>query len=1144
MPEDKSLPPEFDPESQPESQPRAQNDSASDEASVDAAATSEVAAAREADAADVTQTDGLENPADIDVHDLPTLIDLEKHFSEDDDETSDLFPVNPSAADQPRSDPRRTLPGSGGYDPNPDFGDEPVQDGGQTVPHIVPFEHTLVHVPGEEHPPRKAAQPKPTTQRKPQSQQTIPAPPMQQNTQPGQQYQYPTPQQQQPQAAAGRQVGGTALPPRQKPRPRRILGCSPGCAAILIGLVVTFCGGLTLVTLLLTATLGTRLEQQLQAQVSTVDDYRNFQSTFFYDRTGKLLYEAFNEGKRTNVGYDQFPQDLINATVAIEDSTFFTNPGFEIQATARAFLQYVGLAKGDSGGSTITQQVVRNILFSYEYRNERSIQRKVEEILLAFLLRQRKSAQQVMELYLNEIYYGNLAYGAEAASQTFFGKDVNQLTLGEAALLAGLPQAPADLDPLSSDPKVQQAVDARWHQVLDRMVIEHFISAQQRDQALQQGLSYHPPQAPLNAPHFTVYAQQEFATLMHSLQIPDNQIASGGFRVYTTVDLDINDMAQQTAKSQIANLQANNATNSAVMVIKPVTGEILAMVGSIDYNNDAIDGRVNVATALRQPGSAMKPLTYSAGMEQGMTAGDIIWDTPVTIDNYTPVNYDGQFHGPLRMRTALANSYNIPAVQTLRRIGVPYFLQIAQRFGIQSLGNDASQYGVSLTLGGGDITLMELSRVYATFANGGSLVPTTSILCVLDSNNNIVYQYENGCPHGNATSTTINKQGYGTQVVDPRIAFIMSDILSDNAARTPAMGANSPLNTGGLHTSVKTGTTDDFRDNWTVGFTRNVTVGVWVGNSDGSPMVHSTGLTGAAPIWNAVINGIYGNNAMLGQFAVNGSLLPDQLNPPNGMSLRAICNIQALKEPATDCGNNTINEWFLDGPAGIPDAQGNLQFPQQPEPTPNQPPAAGPWLQEIQPSIYSVSVNPIDPNIANTIQFAVQPGQPSPPAPLYCQIPVELQGSAPAARQQLFIAPPPVPADAVQAENYARANGFAFLPTIACTPDLLSASGGAVVITAFISEPSPGQTISAGFPIVGTVQFAQNQAQYWKLVLHGGQFGDNWVTMNDVRNDSVVNGVLASIPGLQPGNYDMQLIVVGNDGNYVQAPYQVSFTVQ
>ncbi|MEP7292303.1 MAG: transglycosylase domain-containing protein [Chloroflexota bacterium] len=1131
MPEDKPFPPERDPEMDKNTVPGEPQD--------DASASAEGAPSALDDALSESQF----NPVVADAHDLPTL-----EMDEDDDETDDLQPVKAAPPPTPRSDPRKTLPGSGGYDPNPDFlsegasGDTPF-DGGQTLPHFVPFEHTLVHVPGEENRPRPSKPVPQPSALSPQQQTTIPAPPYQQTTQPAQQPTYPVPQGQFPSAQVPNRQNA-ALPPRSKPRPRRILGCSPGCAAIFVGLFVTFCGGLTLITLLLSATLGTRLEEQLQAQVAQVDDYSSFQSTFWYDRTGRLLYESFNEGRRTNVNYDQFPQSLINATIAIEDSSFFTNPGFEIQATARAFLQYVGLAQGDTGGSTITQQVVRNVLFDYEYRTERSVQRKVEEILLAFLLRQRQSPEKVLELYLNEIYYGNLSYGAEAAAQTFFGKSVSELTLGESALLAALPQAPANLEPLNQDPAVQQAVEARWRLVLDRMVQEHFITSAQRDEALRQGLTYNPPDAPLRAPHFTVYAQQELQALLTELQLPTQQIASGGFRIYTTVDLDINDMAQQAARSQISALAANNATNAAVLVLQPLTGEVLAMVGSIDYNNDAIDGRVNVATSLRQPGSTMKPLTYSSAMEHGMTPGDIIWDTEIHIDDYTPVNYDRSWHGPVRMRTALANSYNIPAVQTLRSVGVASLMEIAQRFGVESLGTDPSQYGLSLTLGGGDITLLELTRAYSTFANGGSLVPTTSILCVLDGDDNIIYQYESGCPHGNTTPSTVNREGYGRQVVDPRIAYIIGDILSDNAARTPAMGSNSPLNTGSLATSVKTGTTDNFKDNWTVGYTRNVAVGVWVGNSNGDPMTGNTsGLTGAAPIWNSVINAIYNNNNMLGRFAVDGSLLPDQLNPPSGMSLRGICDISSLREPATDCAG-TVNEWFLDGPAGIPDADGNLQFPQQAQPTQEQPPAAGPWLQEFQPDIFSVLVNPIDPNIANSIQFAVQPGQPQPPPPLYCQVPIEIATSAPAARQQLFIAPPPVPADAAYAEQYARANGFAFLPTIACTPELLSASGSPVVITAFISQPTAGQIVSPGFPIAGTVQFSPSQALYWKLELYGGQFGNQWVTMNDVRYDSIVNGQLETIPNLQPGDYQMQLIVVGNDGNYVQAPYQVPFTVQ
>ncbi|HVU12010.1 MAG TPA: transglycosylase domain-containing protein, partial [Phototrophicaceae bacterium] len=610
-------------------------------------------------------------PPDVDLHDLPTLIDLEKNAEHDDEETDDIFPVGKQ--NQPPSSPR-TLPGSGGFDPNPDF--TPTNpEGGQTVPHIVPFQHTMVHVPGEEHAPIQAPRPaqQPRPPQSPGAQHTIPAPPAQQMTQPAP---YPTPQTQQPYPA---QQPVPALPRRPKPKQRRILGCTPGCLAIFVGVALTFCGGLTLAVILISATLGSKLDQQLQAQVAQIDNYTNFQSTFFYDRTGKLLYEAYNEGKRTNVAYSQFPQNLINATIATEDDTFFTNPGFEIPATVRAFLQYVGLAQGSSGGSTITQQLVRDVLFPYDYRTERSIQRKAEEIVLAFLLTQRKSKQDILTLYLNEIYYGNRAYGAEAASQTFFSKDVSQLTLGEAALLAGLPQAPADLDPLNPDPQVQQAVDARWRVVLDAMLKDHFITQQQHDDALKQGITYNPSQEPLQAPHFTVYAEQELDTLLQSLQVPDTQIQAGGFKVYTTVDLDIDNMAQQVAQSQIAALKANNASNAAVVVLQPITGEILAMVGSVDYNNDAIDGRVNVAISLRQPGSAMKPLTYSAAMEQGMTPGDIIWDTPVNIDGYQPVDYDRQWHGPVRMRVALANSYNVPAVQTLRRIGVPYFLQIAQR---------------------------------------------------------------------------------------------------------------------------------------------------------------------------------------------------------------------------------------------------------------------------------------------------------------------------------------------------------------------------------------------------------------------------------------------------------------------------------
>jgi penicillin-binding protein 1C len=1091
------------------------------------------------------------------------------------DSTAPTLP--PTSSAPPADSAKKTLPGSGGFDPNPDFTASGAPDG-STLPHFSPPQHTLVHIPGETRdqprvpPARRSPQTppppmpplapmQPNLQNTGRRERTVPSPRVSEYSAPIQSSMPPNAPPYQPgygQPGYGQpgygQPGYPAQPGYGQPRPlpprrrsRRILGFQPGCVFAFIGVFVTFCGGLTLLSLILTATLGAELERRLAAQVALVDDYDNFESTFYYDRNGTLLYEAFSEGRRTNVRYEDFPQDLINATIATEDGSFFTNPGFEVQATLRGFFGFIGLERvfgvdATGGGSTITQQLVRNVLFEPEYRAERSIQRKVEEILLAFLLRQRKTPQEVLELYLNEIYYGNLAYGAQAAARVFFDKDVSQLTLGEAALLAGLPQAPANLDPLDPDPAVQTAVYRRWELVLDRMVAERFITDAQRRQTLQQGLVFNSPEIPLRAPHFTVFAQSRLAELMSELGYTPEQIARGGLRVYTTVDLELNQLAQSVARSQISGLAANRASNAAVLILKPVTGEILAMVGSIDYNNDAIQGRVNVTISPRQPGSTIKALTYAAAMEQGMTAADVIWDTQTDIAGYRPVNYDRRFHGPMRMREALANSYNIPAVQTLRRIGVPTLLSFAQRFGINSLGTDASRYGLSLTLGGGEITLLELTRSYSVFANGGSYVPTTAILCILNTRDEILYEYENGCPRGTQTARTVVREGYGQQVLDPRIAFTIGDILSDNAARTPAMGANSPLNTPGIGSAVKTGTTDDFRDNWTVGYTRNIAIGVWVGNSDGTPMVNVSGLAGAAPIWNSLMIQIHNNPNLMSRFLVNGGLMPDRLDPPQGISPRRICNIATLREPALDCAA-TVNEWLLDSPAAIPMPDGSLSYPQG-SPVSNQPPSAGPWLQEIEPGLYRVLVMPLPQNLGIIINVA--PGQAQPPPPLYCQVPIEASAVALGAREQLFLAPPPVPEDAVQAEIYARGSGQPFLPTIACNSELLAIGGaGPTVVTAFISQPAPGQVINGTVPIIGTAQFASNQASYYKLELSGGQFGDSWVTLGEIHPNPVVNGQLETLPAsaLQPGTYRLNLVVVGLDGNYVQPPYQVTFVV-
>ncbi len=1037
------------------------------------------------------------------------------------------MPTMPVMREPGVPDPNKTLQGSGGLDPNPDFNTRPSQDVGNTVQHkAVRLDNTMPHEP----------------------------PPAHRNYNPPQQYQAPTYQQASnipppPPPQAGN-VPSQPLRRRPAARKRGFLGCSRGCLGLFAGFVAIFCGGLTLLTLAIGGAYASRVQQQLTQRVSEINNYQQFQSTFYLDRNGRQLYEVFGEGRRTKVAYSEFPQYLIDATVSIEDDSFFTNPGIDVQSTIRAFLQFVGLQEGSTGGSTITQQLVRGVLFDIEYRAERSVQRKLDEIGLALALTGQMSKQQILELYLNEIYYGNLAYGAEAASQTLFGKKVSELTLGEAALLAGLPQAPADLDPLNNDPQVQDKVEARWRLVLERMVVLGKITQAQANEALAAGLNFVPRNISLEAPHFTVYAETQFEKLMAEIGYAPKDVARGGFTIYTTLDLDINNAAQESARGQVASLAGNNVTNASVVVLKPLTGEILAMVGSVDYNNDAIDGRVNVAVSLRQPGSTMKPFNYAAAMENGMTAGDVIWDTPTNIGipgqaQYTPRNYDGVFHGPMIMRYALANSYNIPAVQTLRRYGVAYLLGLMRRFGVESLGDNADLYGLSLTLGGGEVSLLDLTNGYSVFANQGSYVPTAAILCVLDSSDNIIFNYENGCTTGTPTDRTVNKPAYGKQAVDPRIAFIISDILADNNARSTAMGGNSPLNTGALGASVKTGTTNDVKDNWTVGYTRNVAVGVWVGNSNGDPMVNSSGLTGAAPIWNSVVNTIYGNQALLQQdFSVNGQLQPDQQQSPGGISRREICDVRRLREPATDCAR--INEWFLDGPAGIPDPDGNLVFPPAPQPAQQNP--NGVQLTEVSPGVFQVLAFRLAPEIASLIQFQPVAGQQPPPTPLYCQVPNELASSAAGAQAQLFIAPPPVPDDAVAAENYARNNGLAFLPTITCEPTLLQGGGsggyGPVVTTAIITSPQPGQVLSGETPIFGTVQFTADQGKFYKVEVIGGGIAD-WTTIGTTHTENIVNGQLENlyVPGLIAGSYRMRLVIVDNGGGFLQAPYEVPFTV-
>ncbi len=943
-------------------------------------------------------------------------------------------------------------------------------------------------------------------------------------------------------------------PPRPKRPPQRRRWFSRGCLITIGAALAAFVGLVLVVGVIVVGALSARLQERLD-RLGDLSQRQTFQTTVLYDRHGEELYQIFDEGRRTNIRLEELPDYVRWATIAIEDDTFYSNPGIDLPSILRSLA--INAREGEivTGASTITQQVVRNIAFDYEYRVATSWQRKIEEALLAIILTGQMSKDDILELYLNEVYYGNLAYGIEAASQTILGKSASELTLGEAALLAGLPQAPAELDPLDPDPVVQQAVLDRRRLVIDLMQQKGMITEEEAYAAYGEPLSYASPDVPLVAPHFTVAARGELEALLATLGYPPELIASGGLKVYTTLDLRFQELAERTARTQVAGLRdAHHMTNAAVVVLHPVTGEVVAMVGSVDYWDDSIDGRVNVALAPRQPGSTMKPFTYASAMELGWSAANIIWDTEVHLESagqpaYIPVNYDGAFHGPVRVRDALASSYNIPAVQTLRQVGVPYLLNFMQRVGVASLGNDPGYYGLSLTLGGGEVTLLELTRAYGVFASGGLFVPSTMIRCVLDGESNILYQYENGCPTGQNSGVTVNVMAYGLPVLDPRVAFVISDILADNTARTPGMGARSPLYTSGVVTSVKTGTTNNTRDNWTVGYTHNMVVGVWAGNSDNSAMINTSGLTGAAPIWNAVITAIYSDPDLLAVLALDGQLLPDALTAPVGMSRQPVCDLRTLQDPATQC-QQTRTEWFLDSPALVPDGQGNLVpgtpalAPPLVTPDPN---ANGPQLNEVERGLYQAVVKPLPADVAQSIQALINtPGMPAAPAPRYCLVPNEVDVAlVPEAQALLFIGPPPDAKDAIYAAQWASTHATPILPAIPCTGEMLVVgTGGPVRVEAYISSPAPGQVVNAVIPILGTANFTQQQAEYYKLELRGPAFPD-WVTLGEPHRNAVVNGQLETLAaaGLQPGVYYLRLVIVGLDGNYLQEPYQVAFSV-
>ncbi|MFZ2025495.1 MAG: transglycosylase domain-containing protein [Microgenomates group bacterium] len=557
-------------------------------------------------------------------------------------------------------------------------------------------------------------------------------------------------------------------------------------------------------------------------------------STQILDRNGALLYEIYADQNRTPIPLTAMPKHLKQATLAIEDRDFYKHNGFSIKGITRAATEIL-FNHQIQGGSTITQQLIKSALLTPEV----SITRKIKEIILAFWAERMYTKDEILEMYLNQVPYGGTSWGIESASKTYFNKELSELTLAETALLAGLPAAPTNYSPFGSSP--EKAFD-RQAEVLRRMVEDGYITKEEAETAYAEKIRFATPDISIRAPHFVMYIKD-----ILEKRYGARKVEQGGLRVVTSLDVTMQEKVQNIVTSNIEGLTNLNVGNGAALVTNPKTGEILAMIGSKNYFDNEHDGNVNVTTALRQPGSSIKVVTYALALENGFTAASILDDSPVsyTIPNnpaYTPVNYDGKFHGATPLRYALANSYNIPAVKLASRLGVNAIVSKGKQMGITSW-NDASNYGLSITLGGGEVTMLDMAKVFGTLANKGIRQNLLPILEVTDYTGKV---YER------------NTVDNGTLAVKEDAAWIMSNILSDNTARTNAFGPNSALVIQGKTVSVKTGTSNDKRDNWTVGYTPSLVTTVWVGNNDNTPMnpYLSSGITGAAPIWHDIMTEI------------------------------------------------------------------------------------------------------------------------------------------------------------------------------------------------------------------------------------------------------------------------------------------------
>lgn len=558
-------------------------------------------------------------------------------------------------------------------------------------------------------------------------------------------------------------------------------------------------------------------------------------STKLMDRNGKLIYEIYADTRRSPVKLEDLPEYIKTSTISIEDKDFYKHSGFSFTGIARAAIKIVTRGKLE-GGSTLTQQLVKNSLLT----PERTIRRKVREFFLTIIVEGIYTKDKILEMYLNQIPYGSTAYGIESASELYFGKPAKDLSLAEGSLIAGLPQSPTRYSPFGAHPELAKE---RQKEVLFQMVKNGYISQEEADKAYGEELKYAKIKAPV-APHFALWVKDQLVE-----KYGEKMVETGGLRVSTTLDLELQEFTQLAVASEVAKLKKQKVGNGAAIITHPSTGEILAMVGSKDYFATDEDGKVNVILSKRQPGSSIKPINYALGLEnRKITPASTFADIPTCFavqgqSLYCPQNYDGGFHGLVQTRFALGNSYNIPAVKILVVNGLQEFIDFARKMGLTTL-QDADSYGLSLTLGGGEVRAYDMAVAFGVFANGGVKMPLTAITKVEDWKGNVLEEYK----------IEDNKLS-GEKIIDTGTSFLISHMLYDNNARTQAFGPTSFLNVKGHpEVSVKTGTTNDRRDNWTVGYTKQIVAVVWVGNNNNTPMSGAvSGVSGASPIWNKII---------------------------------------------------------------------------------------------------------------------------------------------------------------------------------------------------------------------------------------------------------------------------------------------------